>query len=90
MQSSLSSENSLFDYNNINQTIVMGLVYGIDDDESQYEYLRIRLFRDVNHDVTVPGGSFELTENNQAILSLVGDREGKFSLPKEIVMTKIN
>jgi hypothetical protein len=90
MQSSLSSENTLFDYNNINQTIVMGGLYnGIDDEEGPYELVSIPFFHDLTENVSLKAGSFEMTEPNQALLSLVGDREGKFSLPKKVLMTKI-
>lgn len=51
MQSSLGSENSLYDYNNKNQTIVMGLVFAIDDDEAHYELLSIMLFHDLSENV---------------------------------------
>jgi hypothetical protein len=90
MQSSLSSENTLFDYNNINQTIVMGGLYnGIDDEEGPYELVSIPFFHDLIENVSLKAGSFELAEPNLAILSLVGDREGKFSLPKKVLMNRI-
>jgi hypothetical protein len=88
-QSSLSSENSIYDYSNVNQTILLWLVSGTDSEEVPFEFLRVAFFRDTIEDVILNQGSFELLEHNQAILSMGGDRDGKFSLPKELVMTKI-
>lgn len=89
MQSSLSNENAIYDYDNVNQTILLWLVSGTDYEEVPYEFLRIAYFRDIENNTAIRQGIFEFIEYNKAELSMGGDREGQFSLPKEMVMTKI-